>query len=164
MQVSHLLPDRDELYGHPDLVGDGERDAALRAVPSSLVRMMPVTPYGLGEHLGLPQPVLARRRVHGHQHLVRSVRYPALYDPPTFSSSAIRLTLVCSLPGRVYEQHVRAALPGLFDRVVGDRRRVRAPLAGDHRGPGPLAPGLELLDGRRPKGVSGGEALPAPGR
>src|SRR5215204_931154 len=60
-------------------------------------------------------------------------------------------------PSRVNEQNVHTISLCRFDRVVGHGGRVRAALPGYYLRSRPLAPPLELLYGRRPKGIPGGE-------
>src|SRR3712207_3121571 len=80
VEVSDLLADRDQLYRHPDLVGDRECDPTLRR-PVELGQYDPRDTHDLVEELGLPQAVLPRGRVYRQENLVRRSRHLALYHP-----------------------------------------------------------------------------------
>ncbi len=58
-------------------------------------------------------------------------------------------------PGRVDEHPGRALGQGAGGPVEGDGCRIAPHLVADDRHPGPLAPALQLVDGRGPEGVPG---------
>ena len=60
-------------------------------------------------------------------------------------------------PRRVDEHDVLVVLEGVIHGVVGDSPGVRARLMLDELGPHALGPDLQLLDGRGPEGVPGGQ-------
>jgi hypothetical protein len=86
----------------------------------------------------------------------------ALDDAPHLRELVHQVLLVVEPPCRVDEHEVGAAGARGLDRVEGDRCGVGALLVSDHLDVDLLAPGLELLDRRRPIGVArGGEHLEA---
>src|SRR3954465_14061209 len=71
-QILELLADADQLDGDAQLIGDGQRDAALGGAVE-LGEDDAGDPDSLAEQLRLPDAVLTRRGVDGHQRLVRRV-------------------------------------------------------------------------------------------
>src|SRR5215213_6284513 len=156
VQILGLLADRDQLYGNPDLVGYGERYTAFgRSV--ELGQYDARHPRDLVEHPCLPESVLARCGVHGEQDLVRRPGELTPDHAPDLVQLGHQVDLGVQPPGRVDEQNVHTISFCRFDRVVRNSRRVRAALPRYNLRSSPLAPPLELLDGRRPKGIPGGE-------
>src|SRR5215203_4570458 len=156
MQVLHLLPDGYQLDRHPDFVGYGERDAPLRR-PVEFGQYDPGQPGNFLEHLSLPEPVLPRGRIDGHEHLVRRTGKLTLHDPLHLVQLGHEVHLGVQPARRVDEQHVRALTPCGVYRLVGDGGSVSATLARYDWRARPFSPFLQLLDGRRPEGVAGGE-------
>jgi hypothetical protein len=142
--------------GIPRSPGDGQRDPALGR-PVELGEDDPVHGDGLGEQLGLAQPVLPRGRVDGEQRLVRRVGHLLADHAPDLRQLLHEVVLVVQAPGRVDDDHVGPALAALGDRRRRPRPRVAPVAARDDVAARAGRPALELLAGRRAEGVGGAE-------
>ena len=127
------------------------------AVPSSLVRAMPVDVGGLAEQQRLAQAVLAGGGVDGQQRLVRRAGELALDDLAHLGQLVHQVLLGVQAAGGVHDHHVGAACGGGLQGVEDHRRRVRALGPADQLHVGALGPDLQLLGGGRAVGVARGQ-------
>ena len=77
-------------------------------------------------------------------------------DMSAGSGTATRLDVItigrCSVD--LYGQQIGSRLAGFLHCIEGKAGGIRARLRCDHRRPGPLAPDLQLLDGRRAERIA----------
>src|SRR5918996_4480489 len=154
LQVRERLPDTYQLYGQAQLVRDGDGDAALRRAVE-LRQRDPGDADGLVEEPSLLEAVLARGCVDDQERLVGSAVEPRGDDPADLCQLLHEVHLRVQAAGSVDDHDVAPTRLRRLDRVVGDRRRVRATLGPDEVRPGALRPDLELLLRGRPERVCG---------
>ena len=111
-----------------------------RAVPSSLVSTMPLTPAASREQLRLAQPVLAGGRIDGQQRLVRRALELAGDHAPHLGQLGHQVVLGVQAPGGVDDHHVDARWRAPARRLEGDRAGIGALRAGDDLAARALAP------------------------
>ena len=119
------------------------------AVPSSLVRMIPVTPTASPKSLRLADAVLAGGGVDGHQRLVRRVGHLLGDHAADLGQLLHQVRLRVQAAGGVDDDHVGAALAAAGDRVEGDRAGIGALGALDDVDAGALAPSARAARRRR---------------
>ena len=66
-----------------------------------------------------------------------------------------QFTAVLQPASRVDDQNIRAFRARCLQRLIGQRRRIAALIAGNHLGAGALAPDFQLVNGGRAEGVTG---------
>src|SRR5690554_5695011 len=152
-EVVRALAQADELDRHAELALDGDDDPALGG-PVELGEDDAGDVDDLGEDLRLPQAVLARGRVQDEEDLAH--RCLPGDDALDLAELTHEVGLVLQAPGGVDEDDVRpGGVPGLHG-VEGDGGRVGALAVRAHGGDAhALAPGLQLVGGRRAEGVGG---------
>src|SRR5665213_3082991 len=154
-EVARTFAESDQLDREAEFALDGHHDPALgRAVQFG--QHHPGDVDGIEEDLGLGQAVLTGGGVEHQEHLGHVTRGSVRY-PSDLLQLLDQVDLVVEPAGRV-GQHQRLPLGSRpLDGVEDHRARV-APLGPAHDvGAGPLGPQTELLAGRGPEGVAGGQ-------
>ena len=128
-----------------------------RAVPSSLVRMTPLTPESCDELLGLDESVLAGSGVHYQQHFMGCLRVVLLQDLHDLLQLLHQVELGMQATGGIHDQDVGASCLRRLHGIVNDRSRIGAVLVAYHRNADSLAPGLDLLRGGGAEGIARGQ-------
>ena len=134
------------------------------AVPSSLVRKIPVIPGELEEFSRLNNRVLPDGGVENEEDFLGGAGYFAGDYPFYFFQFVHQAGIGVNPAGRIDQEQVKAASLEGLDGVKDDGGGVGAVLAPDNRKIQPFSPYEQLLLGRRPESVGGDQLdLFAPG-
>src|SRR6266568_4085814 len=130
-QVVRALAQPDQLDRHAELPLHGDHDAALGGAVQ-LRQDDPGDVDDLGEHPGLTQAILARRRVEHEQHLVD--RAVLLDNPLDLAELVHQPGLGVQAARGVHDNGVHAARHARTDRLERDARRIGALAVRSHHG------------------------------
>ena len=148
-QVVGLLAYADVFDGQAYRLSDRDHNAAFRGTIQFRQDDAGAL-HGLGEMLGLADPVLARRGIQEQDHLVG--RFGDLFPDDAMDLGQFLHEVLLSLQaaGGVDNAHVGVDFKGLCDSTMGDTRGIGALFPGNDLGPQPSGPDRKLFhSGRR---------------